>query len=203
MPPPEIRIPVCPVARKSTARPRALKARAIASAVYFLPSAQSVPTVSRRLPLRLEPVPQGMFGGGTRTSISRRPQRAAAAASAGTEPSFTCRPLTMSSPASSASTSSGTQVGPITPPVLAMPITRPRAPRTRASFGVMRGRPVVTVALSQPHSPSSAPGPSRAGQRRSWRRTARSHRRGTAGTGLAAASRRPLALAVPGCVSHS
>ena len=39
-----------------------------------------------------------------------------------------CMPLTMSRPASSASTSSGTQLSAITPPVLATPITRPRAP---------------------------------------------------------------------------
>ena len=57
-------IPVWPVARKSASSPRAANARAIASAVYFLPSAQSVPTVSRRLPLRLRPVPMGIFGGG-------------------------------------------------------------------------------------------------------------------------------------------
>ena len=54
-----------------------------ASAVYFLPSAQSVPTVSRRLPLRLRPVATGMFGGGWRTSMSRRPSRSAAALSSG------------------------------------------------------------------------------------------------------------------------
>ena len=63
MPPPAIMIPVWPVARKSASTPRAAKARAIASAVYFLPSAQSVPTVSRRLPLRLRPVAIGMFCG--------------------------------------------------------------------------------------------------------------------------------------------
>ena len=55
MPPPAIMMPVWPVARKSTSRPRFSKARAMASAVYFLPSAQSVPTVSSRLPARLRP----------------------------------------------------------------------------------------------------------------------------------------------------
>ena len=55
MPPPAIMIPVWPVARKSASTPAPLNARAIASAVYFLPSAQSVPTVSSRLPLRFRP----------------------------------------------------------------------------------------------------------------------------------------------------
>jgi hypothetical protein len=38
--------------------------------VYFFPSAQSVPTVSKRLPERFSPVATGMPGGGVRTSMS-------------------------------------------------------------------------------------------------------------------------------------
>ena len=60
MPLPAIMIPVWPVARKSQSTPRSVKARAMLSAVYFLPSAQSVPTVSRLLPLRLRPVADRM-----------------------------------------------------------------------------------------------------------------------------------------------
>ncbi len=73
MPWPAIKIPVWPLARKSAARPRVRKARVSASAVYFLPSAQSVPTVSKRFPVRLRPLATGNPGGGWRTSISRRP----------------------------------------------------------------------------------------------------------------------------------
>src|SRR3546814_10508781 len=61
MPRPAIRMPVWPVARNSTSMPRRSNARASTSAVYFLPSAQSVPTVSRRLPPRLRPL--GMLPG--------------------------------------------------------------------------------------------------------------------------------------------
>ena len=72
-------MPVCPVARKSTATSALGElARQCAARVYFLPSAQSVPTVSRRLPDRLRPVAIGMLRGGVRTSISLRPRRSAA-----------------------------------------------------------------------------------------------------------------------------
>ena len=108
MPPPEIRMPVWPVARKSASTPRAAKARASASAVYFLPSAQSVPTVSRRLPVRLRPVPHRDVRAaacGRRSAAGRSaPRRPSVAASSA---SFACMPLTMSRPDSSASTSSG------------------------------------------------------------------------------------------------
>ena len=67
-------IPVWPVARKSASRPRDCSARAIASAVYFLPSAQSVPTVSSRFPLRFSPVPIGIFVGRPADVDQPRPQ---------------------------------------------------------------------------------------------------------------------------------
>ena len=75
MPLPAIMMPVCPVARKSAARPRSWKARASASAVYFLPSAQSVPTVSSRLPLRLRPEPIGNARR-RRADVDQRPSAA-------------------------------------------------------------------------------------------------------------------------------
>ena len=74
MPRPEMKMPVWPVARKSASTPRARISFSIASAVYFLPTAQSVPTVSRRLPLRLRPVPGMNDSAGWRTSIRRRPR---------------------------------------------------------------------------------------------------------------------------------
>ena len=43
--------------------------------------------------------------------------------------------------------------------MLATPITSPRAPRARASFGVSRGRPVVTVAAARPFADATLAGP--------------------------------------------
>jgi hypothetical protein len=70
MPRPEMKMPVWPVARKSASTPRARISFSIASAVYFLPTAQSVPTVSTRFPLRLRPVPGMNDCAGWRTSMS-------------------------------------------------------------------------------------------------------------------------------------
>ncbi|MBD3607279.1 hypothetical protein D12LOC_04213 [Dickeya solani] len=52
-------MPVWPVARKVALPPRSSSAFSIASAVYILPQEQSVPTGSRRLPLRLRPLATG------------------------------------------------------------------------------------------------------------------------------------------------
>ena len=49
-PSPTMKMPVCPVARKSACNPFARIASISASAVYILPIEQSVPTVSSRLP---------------------------------------------------------------------------------------------------------------------------------------------------------
>ena len=65
-----------------------------------------------------------------------------------------CRPPIKSRPASSASSSSWTQPRPITPPGLATPITRARAPRARASAGVSRGSPTLTVPDGKAISPT-------------------------------------------------
>ena len=51
---------------------------ASAKAVYFLPSAQSVPTVKTRLPLRLRPLAAPKFASLCRTSIRRTALREAA-----------------------------------------------------------------------------------------------------------------------------
>ncbi len=58
-PPPVMRIPVWPVARKVAAMPRARISFSIASAVYILPTEQSVPTARQRLPLRRLPSAMG------------------------------------------------------------------------------------------------------------------------------------------------
>ena len=71
MPAPTIIMPVCPVARKVEFIPALRMDLSNARAVYFLPTAQSVPTVKRRLPKRFIPVPTGRFFGGTRMSINR------------------------------------------------------------------------------------------------------------------------------------
>src|SRR5581483_8896204 len=60
MPPPAMKMPVCPVARKSAVSPRFRMLRSSASVVYILPTEQSVPTVNRRRPERLRPVPTGI-----------------------------------------------------------------------------------------------------------------------------------------------
>ena len=80
-PSPAMKIPVCPVARKSAFRPRRFISFSSASVVYILPTEQSVPTASRRLPGRLAPVPTSNSRVGWRTSKSWRPSRRAASLS--------------------------------------------------------------------------------------------------------------------------
>ena len=157
-PAPLMRMPVCPVARKVAAWPAASNARVSASAVYFLPSAQSVPTVSSRLPLRRTPVPTGKRSSLCRTSCSVRPQRAAVSRIASTEPSRVCMPLTMSSPASIASQIGAIHCGEILPPTGAMPISNERAPCATASAGVRRGKPMSTVPPGRLHCATQASG---------------------------------------------
>ena len=105
----------------------------MASAAYFLPTAQSVPTVSSRLPRRLRPVPVRRSLGARRTSTSRLPERAAASATAGRLPSGVCMPLATSKPSSSACASVACQVSGSRPPGLTAPTTSVRAPRLPAS----------------------------------------------------------------------
>jgi hypothetical protein len=154
MPPPAIKMPVWPLARKSTATPRARSARVNASAVYFLPNAQSVPTVSKRRPERRAPLATGIFAGGVRMSISRRPNLAAVSRNGSTCASLTCIPDTRSSPASSAPTRAGTQAPGIRPPGAATPITSELAPRLCAWRALIGGSPVLTVAAGKASSPT-------------------------------------------------
>jgi len=121
--------------------------------VYFLPWAQSVPTVSTRLPLRLRPVAAPNFKSLCRTSTSRTLRRAALCTRSGNDVSRVCRPLTTSSPASAAALSSATQWGGSAPPVGAIPTTMEPAPRAAAACGETRGRPKVTAQPGRLHSP--------------------------------------------------
>src|SRR5215218_6728434 len=72
--------------------------------------------------------------------------------------SFACMPLTMSRPASSASTRAGTQEAAMKPPELATPMTRARAPRSAACAGVSLGKPRLTVAAGSANSPTHSSG---------------------------------------------
>ena len=115
---------------------RSRRARLIASAVYFLPSAQSVPTVRSRLPRALQPradrnvarrlpnIDQPLS-----RPIGRIAQRRECRLSCA------CMPLMMCRPALSASMSAGIQVSAMNPPELATPMTSDWAPRDRASAG--------------------------------------------------------------------
>ncbi len=154
MPLPAIMMPVWPVARKVTSRPRAARPRPSASAVYFLPSAQSVPTVRMRRPARGLPLAMGISAGGVRTSIRRRPWRTAASFSTANWSRRTCMPETMSRPAASASASAGTQLAGMLPPGAATPMTMAVAPFAAACLAVSAGRPVVTVAPGRRSSPT-------------------------------------------------
>ena len=94
---PAIMMPVWPVARNVALRPRARSSRSSASAVYFLPTAQSVPTVSRRRPARFAPVATRMSLGGTRMSTKSSAEFVGKrAASPGAALNLGCMPLTMS-----------------------------------------------------------------------------------------------------------
>ena len=140
MPLPTIMIPVWPVALKSALRPRSVISFAMASAVYFLPTAHSVPTVSSLLPPRLIPLPTGRLAGGLRTSISETPALSAASASPGTSCSDECVPATISRPASTASKRLLVHSGGIIPPNPATPQTKDFAPAAAASAGVISGK---------------------------------------------------------------
>ena len=107
----------------------------MARAVYFLPRAQSVPTVRSRRPERFKPDAIGIPAGGVRTSNSRRLYLSAADCKPGRLDSRMCMPDTRSSPASRASRSAPYQLGGMWPPALATPITMLRAPRAAAALG--------------------------------------------------------------------
>ena len=139
-PRPEMNTPVWPVARKSASRPRARISFSIAKAVYFLPTEQSVPTVRRRRPGRLVPLPVAKRSWVKRTSCSLRPCAFAAAATSGIEARRTCRPVATSMPASSAATIEAIQWSGSTPPALATPTIMVLTPAAAASAMLMSGR---------------------------------------------------------------
>ena len=188
MPPPAIRMPVCPVARNVASTPRAWNARASASAVYFLPSAQSVPSVSRRWPVRGRPDATGMprgrlphvdqappesLGGFAQHGEVAQPRMHAADRGRGPLPSLR--------PARRATT------GGMNPPALATPITIACAPAACACAGVRNGRPVRDRrARAARTRRGSVRAPSRATRTRSSRSPARWCRRGTTGKAAAA-----------------
>ena len=145
IPDPAIRMPVWPVARKVASIPRSRIAAAKASAVYFLPKAQSVPTVSNLFPPRLTPRAIGISAGGTRTSINFAPDRCARSRTAGISPKRSCIPEATSSPRDSASSITLIIAVGIRPPTTAMPRTNVFAPCFSASSTLHSGTPRSTA----------------------------------------------------------
>ena len=141
MPLPAMRMPLCPVARKSTFMPRARISFSMASEAYILPTEQSVPTVSRRLPGRFSPVPTWKPRVGWRTSNRCRPCCSATAARLGTSARRPCRPAARSRPMMSAFSRISIQSCEITPPRLATPTTSVRAPAATALVSVISVSP--------------------------------------------------------------
>ncbi len=98
MPQPAIMIPVCPVGASVARTPCSQAARTISSETVSLPTAQSLPTVSRIGGATSYAAPEKSgTGGGTRTSQMRLPLIFAAAENSGSSPSSSCKPLTISS----------------------------------------------------------------------------------------------------------
>ena len=200
MPPPAIMIPVWPVARKSASTPRCCEARARSRARCISCRARSrCRRSAAACRVRLRPVATGMSGR-RRAHVDqppaeplRRPR-----AAAGCRRAATCMPLTMSSPASSASTSAGIQLRRMTPPRLATPITSARAPARRGLGGRQARQPGGDRrARQREFADAFVRAPSRAGRTRSWHSPARSCRRGTADRASADRAVRPGPSASP------
>ena len=121
--------------------PRARISASTARAVYILPTEQSVPTASIRLPLRGTPFAIGYSSGGTRTSTRRRPCALATATKSGSSRKRLCRPEAISNPASSAARRTSFHAAEITPPRFATPITSVLAPAALACSSVMSAKP--------------------------------------------------------------
>ena len=139
--------------------PRCRSARSRASAAYFFPTAQSVPTVSNRLPERLRPEPVGNLRGGTRTSSRRRPWRSAAARNAAKPARGVCRPLATSMPRSTASTRRGhPRLRQHAPRTDGAKDERPRTPGGGLRHGHVR-QAMVRTATRQPKLSEAAPRP--------------------------------------------
>jgi hypothetical protein len=138
-----------------------------------------VPTVIRRRPGRLVPLPVSNDTSENRRSCSLRPLRAAASAMAGTEPSRLCSPVATSRPASSASTITATQCSGSTPPALTTPTTMVRAPASTACAIVMSG---IAQSALQPGSrtgPSTTRGANRRRHPPFWRQADQARLPGT------------------------
>ena len=140
-PSPAMKMPDWPVARKLAFSPRRRISFSMARAVNILPSEQSVPTVSTRLPCRGVPLPTSKSRVGWRTSNRRRPWLLAAAATSAMSARRRCMPAITSRPASRAATMVGTQPCGTKPPALATPTSMVRQPAAAASAGVMSGSP--------------------------------------------------------------
>ncbi len=122
IPVPAIMIPVCPVATKPARTPRSSAARWSSSETVILPTAQSLPTVSTtRAGTRHAAPEKSGTSGGKRTSQIAAPLRAAAAANSGSSRNCSCKPLTISSFASSAARIAARQLGGNAPPGGATP----------------------------------------------------------------------------------
>ena len=157
-PPPAMKIPVCPVARKSAFHPRPLISFSIASDVYILPTEQSVPTVSNLWPERRSPVAMGYDSMGVRASYRERPRRVAASRISVIESRRVCKPLAMSMPCSRAASIAPRQFSGMTPPRLATPISRVRAPRRAASATSRSSMPRSTAHPGRRNCPIHASG---------------------------------------------
>ena len=171
MPPPAMRMPVCPVARNCASMLRRCNSRVMASAVYFFPNAQSVPTVRRRWPLRLRPVAVGMSQPGACEHRSAGVYIFGCDAQRLNVAQGPVHPTpTRSSPASRAATRGGIQESRTDPPMLATPMTTARAPRRHASRGERTGRPIVVWRRRGRIPRGTPPVPSPATRGLFWRR---------------------------------
>ena len=181
-PRPEMKIPVWPVARKSALSPRALISRSSASAVYFLPTEQSVPTVSSRLPGRLCPC-RWRSGGGVAHVEELRPCRSAASRDLRlrAEADVQARSRRPSRPRAPRR-SRAVQCSGSTPPALATPTISVLAPAAAASAMRHVGEAEIGLAARQA---AAGRGTIRAASRRcpapSWPRAGPARRRGTSG----------------------
>ena len=146
------------MARNVAATPRSASALWSASAEYFLPTQQSVPTINNRLPDRCRPLAMGIDAGGTRTSRSCWPDAAAAATSADSSLNLQCKPLTIESPARSASLSAETHSAFSAPPEGATPITTLRAPAVAAALKSISGKPRSTAQPGKRYCPMQRSG---------------------------------------------
>ena len=138
--------------------PRVCKLWVKASAVYFFPTAQSVPTIRTRFPVRFMALPMGSCAGGTRTLTSCAPVCCAALARPGISSSRKCKPLTISSPRFAASIMVSVQRWSTLPPTGATPISRLLTPAFAACSRVISGTPKSSVLPAKRNWPATRSG---------------------------------------------